>query len=324
MGIDSYDFQLVERPLRLRSNLQLLSKYVGDNTGHARTILIKGSEESGKTELARTYIARNLPPRTDVEWVDLENEPDPLQAIDSVILRFREASSQNRLIVVLDGAEGLYPDNLDLILTRLFNWKRVSTIIVTTRNAEIKVRGAKEIHTTFFEPTGPFNPPRKKLYGLPGQTPKQKIIELVAPQIITTNESLILLLKKRPSDLHKITPRQFEQVIADLLIDMGMTVELTPATRDGGKDILAYMDTPVGKLLTLVEAKQYNQNRPVGVSLVRNLFGTVMDHQATNGMLVTTSRFAKPAQEFQERHKYELSLKDYNDVVSWILKHKAR
>lgn len=77
-----------------------------------------------------------------------------------------------------------------------------------------------------------------------------------------------------------------------------MDVELTPATHDGGKDILAYMDTPVGKLLTLVEAKKYNKNRPVNVSLVRTLYGTLLDHQATTGMLVTTSRFARPAFPF--------------------------
>lgn len=130
-------------------------------------------------------------------------------------------------------------------------------------------------------------------------------------------------LKRKPDDLFKITPRQFEEVIADLLSDMGMEVELTPETRDGGKDILAYIKTEIGKFLCLVEAKRHNKNRPVGVSLVRSLFGTLKDHQATSAMLVTTSRFAPPARQFQQRHEYQLSLKDYNDVVSWILKYKA-
>lgn len=163
-----------------------------------------------------------------------------------------------------------------------------------------------------------------KLYGLEDQiiAPQKKIIQVVAPQIIATNDTLIKHLKREPEDLYKISPRKFEEVIADLLTNMGMEVELTQATRDGGKDILAYMDTEIGKLLCLVEAKQHNKNRPVGVSLVRTLFGTLVDHQATSGMLVTTSRFSKDANTFQERHKYQLSLKDYNDVVSWLLKYK--
>ena len=100
---------------------------------------------------------------------------------------------------------------------------------------------------------------------------------------------------------------------------MGMEVELLPATRDGGKDILAYMQTDVGKILTLVETKRYDRNRPVGVGLVRTLFGTLLDYRATTGMLVTTSRFAKPAKQFQERHRWQLSLQNYNDVVSWFV-----
>jgi hypothetical protein len=163
-----------------------------------------------------------------------------------------------------------------------------------------------------------------KLYGLEDHiiAPQKKIIQIVAPQIIATNDTLIHHLKREPEDLYKISPRKFEEVIADLLTDMGMEVELTQETRDGGKDILAYMNTEIGKLLCLVEAKQHNKNRPVGVSLVRTLFGTLVDHQATTGMLVTTSRFSQDAKTFQERHQYQLSLKDYGDVVSWLLRYK--
>jgi HJR/Mrr/RecB family endonuclease len=167
-------------------------------------------------------------------------------------------------------------------------------------------------------------PPEGKLYGLKDQliVPSQSIVSVVRPQIVTINNTLLKRLKKAPTDVFNISPRQFEEVIAELLTGMGMDVELTPETRDGGKDILAYTKTELGQLLTLVETKQFRKTHPVGVSLVRSLFGTVVDHGASTGMLVTTSRFAKPAKQFQERHKYHLSLKDYEDVVSWILKHK--
>jgi restriction system protein len=164
------------------------------------------------------------------------------------------------------------------------------------------------------------------LYGLREQivTPQKQIVSALAPIIITTNEAIITKLKREPAGLYKLSSRQFEEVIADLLKGMGMEVELTPETRDGGKDILAYLQTPLGKILTLVEAKRHDKHRPVGVGLIRTLYGTLEDHRATNAMLVTTSRFAKPAQQFQERHKYELTLKDYSDVVSWILNHRSR
>ncbi len=323
--ISGHIFDHLDRTLARLHNLQLLSEFIGNNARRSRPILIKGSEESGKTELARTYIAENLSPQTEVEWLNLETQSDPLHAIELVIVKLRATSSRNRLLAVLDGAEVLNPRQLNLTLSRLYDLKILSTVIVTTRDTAVKVRGAKEIFTRRHELREDWwNQPRKKLYGLKEQTTKKKIIELIAPKIITTNDSLILTLKKRPSDLYGITPRQFEEVIADLLTDMGMDVELTPATRDGGKDILAFMKTDIGRFLCLVEAKQYDKRRPVGVSLVRSLYGAVWDHhQATSGMLVTTSRFAKPAEEFQERHKYKLSLKDYDDVVSWLLKYKS-
>jgi len=56
---------------------------------------------------------------------------------------------------------------------------------------------------------------------------------------------------------------------------------------------------------------------------VRELYGTLNDYQANSAMLVTTSRFTEPSREFQERHKYQLALKDYTDVVKWISKHKS-
>lgn len=152
---------------------------------------------------------------------------------------------------------------------------------------------------------------------------QSQLIHIVQPQIIIANDTLINKLKQNPHDLFNITSRQFEEVIAELLEGMGMEVELTPATRDGGKDILAYMPTEIGKFLCLVEAKQHNETRPVGVKLVRELYGTLNDYQANSAMLVTTSRFTEPSREFQERHKYQLALKDYTDVVKWISKHKS-
>ena len=302
-----------------QENYRRLVSYVHDRI--TSVVLVTGTRGIGKTELVRSLIPRGVPPGFEVEWLDLVNSPDPISEVNAAIEIIKnEPIAQTRgtprwLIVVLDSAEGLRGVALAEAVYKLRNWKRVRKVIVTTQYRERGIRGAREIHLSL---------PAGRLYTLRDQVlvAQNKIIPTLAPKIITANNALIVALKKKPLDLFKITPRQFEEVIADLLEGMGMEVELTPATRDGGKDILAYMDTPLGKLLTLVETKQFNKNRPVGVSLVRTLFGTLVDHKATNGMLVTTSRFAKPAQEFQERHKYQLELKDYEDVVGWLMKHK--
>jgi len=296
-----------------REQLWLLRSHVEEES--QAPVFITGPAGFGKTALVRKFISRFMRPRTGLEWIDFR-KADPIRAIDELELAIKSAENPNRVLVVLDGVDDFPLDQLQLIIGRLFNWKKVRGIIVTTRNTEVPIRRAREIYV---------GPPEGKLYGLRDQliVPRQPIIRFVAPLIVTANDALIERLKRVPDDLYKISPRKFEEIIADLLSDMGMEVELTPQTRDGGKDILAYMKTELGKFLCLVEAKRYTGTRAVDVSLVRSLFGTLVDHKATSGMLVTTSRFSKEAKAFQENHKYQLSLKDYGDVVSWLLKYKT-
>jgi HJR/Mrr/RecB family endonuclease len=144
------------------------------------------------------------------------------------------------------------------------------------------------------------------------------------PVIISVSDDIIRRLKKEPKDVHKLTPRQYEQLIADLLRDMGHEVILTQATRDGGKDILATMKTDIGEILCLVDAKKYREDRKIGVGMVRTLYGTLNDYEASSAMLITTSSYSKDARAMQEKHKYQLSLKDYTDVASWVQKYGNR
>lgn len=123
--------------------------------------------------------------------------------------------------------------------------------------------------------------------------PAQEIISEVRPEIVVANAALVERLRRQPESVYRLPARQFEEVIAELLDDMGFEVELTKQTRDGGKDILAYMNTGIGKFLCLVEAKKYRKDRKVGVELVRTLYGTLCDYQANSAMLVTTSSFSK-------------------------------
>jgi restriction system protein len=167
------------------------------------------------------------------------------------------------------------------------------------------------------------------LYDLNDDSPAERksLIAVARPVIISANEAMIAGLKRQPRDVFKLTPRQYEELVAELLHDIGYEVTLTQATRDGGKDILASMRTELGEFLCLVEAKHYREDRKIGVSLVRTLYGTLCDYQASSAMLVTTSSYSKDAQALQKKHKYELSLRDYTDVAGWIQRygtHKTR
>jgi hypothetical protein len=161
------------------------------------------------------------------------------------------------------------------------------------------------------------------LYDLNDVAPaaKRELITAAKPIIISANEAMIEGLKKQPKDIFKLTARQFEELVAELMRDMGFDVTLTQATRDGGKDILASIKTECGEFLSLVEVKKYRADRKIGVSLVRSLYGTLCDYQANSAMLVTTSTYSEFAHALQQKHKYQLSLRDYTDVAGWIQKY---
>jgi restriction system protein len=160
------------------------------------------------------------------------------------------------------------------------------------------------------------------LYDLSERASQDQIVTVVKPTIVMANEAILHQLKKQPQAIFDLSPRKFEEVLAEILTDMGWEVELTSATRDGGKDILAYQKTELGKLLCLVEAKRYREDRKVGVDLVRSLYGTLCDYQASSAMMVTTSSYSVDAQAFQQKHQYQLALRDYFDLARWIQGYK--
>jgi restriction system protein len=76
----------------------------------------------------------------------------------------------------------------------------------------------------------------------------------------------------------------------------GGEVKVTQASRDGGVDAVAFDPDPIRGGKIVIQAKRYTNT--VGVSAVRDLYGTVMNEGATKGILVTTSDYGNDAFEF--------------------------
>ena len=106
-------------------------------------------------------------------------------------------------------------------------------------------------------------------------------------------------------------------MIAEIFKDKGYEVTLTTKTNDGGKDIVALYKSPFGHQMFVIECKKYKEENKVGVELVRGLYGIKTAERFTQAILVTTSSFTKDAREFVKPLKYELELKDFNDVTQW-------
>lgn len=131
-------------------------------------------------------------------------------------------------------------------------------------------------------------------------------------------DQLLERVHSNPGLMYELSPRRFEEFVAEILYRLGYTVTLTPASRDGGKDIYAAKKDHLGSFLYVVECKKYAPNNPVEVGLIRQLNGVVQAEQATAGILATTSFFTKGANEFQRRIPHQMSLKDFVGIQEWL------
>jgi putative zinc finger/helix-turn-helix YgiT family protein len=138
------------------------------------------------------------------------------------------------------------------------------------------------------------------------------------------NDLLIKYLATHPEVMREVHPRRFEELVAELFRRMGYDVMLTPRSKDGGFDILAFHKKSVGKLLTLVECKRYSPDHKIGVGLVRSLYGVIEEKRATHGVIATTSSFTRGARAFQQNLEYRLSLRDFNDLATWCKEYQKR
>lgn len=123
---------------------------------------------------------------------------------------------------------------------------------------------------------------------------------------------------RHPELMLQLTPRSFEEFVGELFEREGFKVELTPPSRDGGRDILAVRSSTLGDQLVLVECKRYSPERPVGVGFVRALYGVLEHEKASRAVLATTSHFTKGAVALADELRWRMSLQDYEALKQWL------
>jgi restriction system protein len=139
-----------------------------------------------------------------------------------------------------------------------------------------------------------------------------------AGRITISDPALLGYLDKNPNDVFSLAPRQFEEFVAELLRKSGYDICLGAGSRDGGVDIRALRATEVGLDLTLVQCKRWDPSVKVGEPVVKQLYGSLSEQNASHGLIVTTSTFTSTALKFIERVKYRMDGKDFEKLKTWI------
>ena len=92
----------------------------------------------------------------------------------------------------------------------------------------------------------------------------------------------------------------FEHLVRELFelefAKNGGEVRVTQASRDGGVDAIVFDPDPLRGGKIVIQAKRYTNT--VGVSAVRDLYGTVINEGANTGILITTSDYGHDSYEF--------------------------
>lgn len=102
----------------------------------------------------------------------------------------------------------------------------------------------------------------------------------------------------------------------------GGEVNVTQASRDGGVDAVIFDPNPIRGGKIVVQAKRYTNT--VGVSAVRDLYGTLINEGAMKGILITTSDYGPDAHHFSKGKP--ITLLNGNNLLHLLEKHgkKAR
>lgn len=159
----------------------------------------------------------------------------------------------------------------------------------------------KEINLASIDPKACF----KKLKGvgsskLHSLTPVAPIVQLEREDTRFVEARAVVDGLQEGDNLASMDWEEFEHLVREIFekefATAGGEVKVTRASRDGGIDAVAFDPDPIRGGKIVIQAKRYTNT--VGVSAVRDLYGSMMNEGANKGILVTTSDYGPDAYEF--------------------------
>ncbi|KAA9005482.1 restriction endonuclease [Paenibacillus spiritus] len=135
-------------------------------------------------------------------------------------------------------------------------------------------------------------------------TPVKPIVDLDMYDKRFVNERDMISTLDTRTNLLDMNPFDFEHLVCNLFSEIGLESKLTRSSRDGGVDVIAFDPRPIFGGKYVIQAKRYRNT--VEVAAVRDLYGTMMNENASKGILVTTSTYGPDARSFAKDKPIEL------------------
>jgi len=195
---------------------------------------------------------------------------------------------------------------------------RRSYFTITNKGSEVLAQSPKEINVKFLQQFPQFMEFRKRKDD-EEETEQERVIQEETTQ--TPQELLEYGYQKIKRDLaqeiietvKKASPRFFEQLVVELLLQMGYGGSLKDAGKaigqsgDGGIDGIIKEDK-LGLDVIYIQAKRWENF--VGSKEIRNFVGSLVGQKANKGVFITTSGFTKDALEYVKTITHKVILID--------------
>lgn len=235
--------------------------------------------------------------------------------------------------IVLDIIKKVFVfDSIDQIKTVVFNGWSKSKNKATGLINEACILSVSTNKDEFLKINLPEVDPKECFKGLKGIS-AHKISNLTPIKpIITINQddkrfvSAYNVEVDSSTNLASMHWEDFEHLIREIFekefTSNGGNVKVTQSSRDGGVDAIAFDPDPIRGGKIVIQAKRYTN--VVGVSAVRDLYGTVLNEGATKGILVTTSDYGSDSYNFAKDKP--ITLLNGSNLLHLLEKHnyKAR
>ncbi len=153
------------------------------------------------------------------------------------------------------------------------------------------------------------------------QTPEERIERDFADIQASLTDDLL-------SAVQGMTPKQFEQLIVDLLLKMGYgggdrsMGERIGKSGDGGIDGIINEDA-LGLDAVYVQAKRYAPDSNVGRPALQAFVGSLTGEGANKGVFVTTSDFSREARDYLNKVQHRIVLINGERLARLMIQHEV-
>lgn len=138
------------------------------------------------------------------------------------------------------------------------------------------------------------------------------------PKIQESLQKMLNNMLSKPLNILGIRFENFEHLIKEFLIKLGYSdVKVTPSSKDAGVDVIGYKyghGIKDKKYKMISQCKLYTKNR-IEKEIVEKLVEDMKEHEATSGLLITTSKFSREAIEFAKKYQH-VELIDRDELQS--------